>query len=31
VLGPGSDAAHTDHMHLDILVHGSSDRYRICQ
>ena len=31
VLGPGSDAAHTDHMHLDILIHGSSDRYRICQ
>jgi len=31
VLGPGSDAAHTDHMHLDILTHGSSDRYRICQ
>jgi hypothetical protein len=31
VLGPGSDAAHTDHMHVDILTHGSSDRYRICQ
>ena len=31
VLGPGSDAAHTDHMHLDIQQHGSSDRYRICQ
>jgi hypothetical protein len=31
VLGPGSDAAHSDHMHLDILIHGSSDRYRICQ
>jgi hypothetical protein len=31
VLGPGSDAAHADHMHLDILTHGSSDRYRICQ
>lgn len=31
VLGPGSDPAHTDHMHLDILTHGSSDRYRICQ
>jgi hypothetical protein len=31
VLGPGSDAAHGDHMHLDILTHGSSDRYRICQ
>jgi hypothetical protein len=31
VLGPGSDAAHGEHMHLDILPHGSSDRYRICQ
>ena len=31
VLGPGSDAAHSDHMHLDIQQHGSSDRYRICQ
>jgi hypothetical protein len=31
ILGPGSDPAHTDHMHLDILTHGSSDRYRICQ
>jgi hypothetical protein len=31
VLGPGSDAAHTDHMHIDIMQHGSSDRYRICQ
>ncbi len=31
ILGPGSDPAHTDHMHLDIYIHGSSDRYRICQ
>jgi len=31
VLGPGSDAAHAEHMHVDILLHGSSDRYRICQ
>ena len=31
VLGPGSDVAHADHMHVDILQHGSSDRYRICQ
>ncbi len=31
VLGPGSDAAHHDHLHLDIIRHGSSDRYRICQ
>jgi hypothetical protein len=31
VLGPGSDAAHTDHMHVDMAMHGTSDRYRICQ
>jgi hypothetical protein len=31
VLGPGSDAAHAEHMHVDILPHGSSDRYRICE
>jgi hypothetical protein len=31
VLGPGSDAAHATHLHLDIEQHGSSDRYRICQ
>ena len=31
VLGPGSDEAHADHMHVDILQHGSSDRFRICQ
>jgi hypothetical protein len=31
VLGPGADAAHTDHMHVDIAPHGTSDRYRICQ
>jgi hypothetical protein len=31
ILGPGSDPAHAEHMHLDILTHGSSDRYRICQ
>lgn len=31
VLGPGSDAAHADHLHLDVQQHGSSDRYRICQ
>src|SRR5215204_1279566 len=29
--GPGSDAAHATHWHLDIERHGSSDRYRICQ
>jgi hypothetical protein len=31
VLGPGSDAAHTDHLHVDVALHGTSDRYRICQ
>jgi hypothetical protein len=31
VLGPGSDASHANHLHLDIERHGSSDRYRICQ
>jgi hypothetical protein len=31
ILGPGSDAAHADHLHVDVLVHGSSDRYRICE
>lgn len=31
VLGPGSDAAHANHLHLDIMQHGTSERYRICQ
>ncbi len=31
ILGPGSDEAHHDHLHVDIEQHGSSDRYRICQ
>ena len=31
VLGPGSDPFHATHMHVDILQHGASDRYRICQ
>lgn len=31
VLGPGSDPFHSDHLHLDVQLHGSSDRYRICQ
>ncbi|MBZ6075118.1 extensin-like domain-containing protein [Microvirga puerhi] len=31
ILGPGSDPAHTDHLHVDIQKHGSSDRYRICE
>jgi hypothetical protein len=31
ILGPGSDEAHHDRLHVDIEQHGSSDRYRICQ
>ena len=31
VLGPGSDAFHADHLHVDIERRGSSDRYRICE
>lgn len=31
ILGPGSDPFHADHLHLDIQIHGASDRYRICQ
>jgi hypothetical protein len=31
ILGPGSDAAHATHWHLDIQRHGSRDNYRICQ
>ncbi len=31
VLGPGSDPQHATHLHLDILRHGSSENYRICQ
>jgi hypothetical protein len=31
ILGPGSDAAHADHLHVDVQQHGSNERYRICQ
>ena len=31
VLGPGSDEAHANHIHVDIFQHGSSNDYRICQ
>jgi hypothetical protein len=31
VLGPGSNAAHAEHFHFDILRHGGSDNYRICE
>jgi hypothetical protein len=31
VLGPGSDAEHENHLHLDIQQHGADGRYRICE
>ena len=31
VLGPGSDPAHAEHFHFDVMRHGSSDNYRICE
>ena len=31
VLGPGSNAAHASHFHLDMAMHGKSRNYRICQ
>ena len=31
VLGPGTDAAHAEHFHFDVLRHGASDNYRICE
>lgn len=31
VLGPGADASHQDHLHLDIEAHGGSGYGRICQ
>ena len=31
VLGPGSDAFHTNNIHIDVEKHGSSGGYRICQ
>ena len=31
VLGPGSNAAHASHYHLDLGVHGKSGNYRICE
>jgi hypothetical protein len=31
VLGPGSDSAHAEHFHFDVMRHGSSDNYRICE
>jgi hypothetical protein len=31
VLGPGSNAAHAEHYHLDLGVHGKSGKYKICE
>jgi hypothetical protein len=31
VLGPGSNAAHANHYHFDLGVHGKSANYRICE
>ena len=31
VLGPGSNAAHAEHYHFDLGLHGKSSNYRICQ
>ena len=31
VLGPGSNAAHASHYHLDLGVHGKTGNYRICE
>jgi hypothetical protein len=31
VLGPGSNAAHASHFHVDMGMHGKSGNYRICE
>lgn len=31
VLGPGANAAHATHYHLDLGIHGNSGNYRICE
>jgi hypothetical protein len=31
VLGPGSDAAHAEHLHVDLGQHGRTANYRICE
>jgi hypothetical protein len=31
VLGPGSDEAHSEHLHFDYGLHGPTDNYRICE
>jgi hypothetical protein len=31
VLGPGANATHANHYHLDLGVHGKSSNYRVCE
>jgi hypothetical protein len=31
VLGPGTDAAHAEHLHFDLALHGAAPNYRICE
>lgn len=31
VLGPGANAAHADHLHFDLAVHGATANFRICE
>ena len=31
ILGPGTDAAHAEHLHFDTGVHGGIANYRICE
>ena len=31
VLGPGANAAHATHLHLDLGIHGKTGNYRICE
>ena len=31
VLGPGSNAAHAEHYHFDLGLHGKSGNYQICE
>jgi hypothetical protein len=31
VLGPGTDAAHAEHLHFDLGLHGATANYRICE
>ena len=31
ILGPGSDAAHANHLHVDIQQHGFDNSFRICE